>query len=310
MQDLAKSSKYAPTATTRVRELLEAAYAPNTLRAYRSDIEAFLDWGGTIPTTPDQVARFISDRTQTHSIATVKRQLSALSNLHSSLEVVPNPIQSPLIVKTLRGATRIHGKPQRAVEPLLIEDLRIILDQLPSDIVGIRDAALLTIGFAGAFRRSELVALDYSDVQEVKAGLKITICRSKTDQLGVGRAIAIPFGRGRYCPIRYFVDWVRLVDSDTGPIFRGCAKGGKITENRLSPEAVAQVVKRRVAEIGHQPNEYSGHSLRSGYVTSAVRAGATENAIRRQTGHASSTSLGRYIRLADLFEDNATQLLF
>lgn len=310
MHDLTKSSKHSSAATTRVRKLLEAAYAPNTLRAYRSDIEAFLNWGGSIPTTPDQVARYISDRSQTHSIATVKRQLSALSNLHSLLKGVPNPLQSPLIVKTLRGATRIHGKPQRAAEPLLIEDLRIILDQIPTDIVGVRDAALLTIGFAGAFRRSELVALDFGDVQEVKAGIKITIRRSKTDQLGVGRIIAIPFGRGRYCPVWYLRNWSQTVDGDTGPLLRSCAKGGKITERRLSAEAVAQVVKRRVAEIGLQPQEFSGHSLRSGYVTSAVRAGATENAIRRQTGHASSTSLGRYIRLANLFEDNATQLLF
>jgi site-specific recombinase XerD len=224
MADLVEDGDDFPDATERVRALLEAAYAPNTMRAYRSDIRSFLEWGGSIPTTPDQIARYISDRSLTHSMATLKRHLSALSNLHSSLEFSPNPFHSPLIAKMLRGATRTHGTPQRAVEPLLIEDLRMILDQLGGQAVDIRDAALLTVGFAGAFRRSELVALEFDDVEEVSAGLKITIRRSKTDQQGIGRVVGIPFGKGRFCPVGYFRGWIDLVETKNGPLFRSCAR--------------------------------------------------------------------------------------
>jgi integrase len=196
------------------------------------------------------------------------------------------------------------------MEPLLIEHLRSILDCMPDTTVGARDAALLTIGFAGAMRRSELVALNVNDIAHVPAGIQISIKRSKTDQSGYGHVIAIPSGRTRFCPIKYLRAWTDQVGHQEGAVFRSCSKGGRITKNRLAPEAVAAVVKKHVTRIGLNPADYSGHSLRAGYVTSAVQAGASEHSIRRQTGHASSAMLERYVRLANLFEDNPTGLLF
>ncbi|NRB16160.1 MAG: tyrosine-type recombinase/integrase [Rhodobacteraceae bacterium] len=297
-------------ASTDVKELLEAAYAVNTRRAYRSDVASFLQWGGSIPSTPQEIAAFIAFRAETCSVATIKRQLASLSSLHSTLEHTPNPLKSRHIAAAVRGLARLHGKPQRAVEPLLIEHLRLILDGLPATTIGKRNAALLTTGFAGGMRRSELVALDFCDIAYASAGIRITIRRSKTDQFGHGRIVAIPYGRTRYCPIKYLNRWFSEIDTQEGAVFRSCAKGGQIGHNRLSVEAVAVIVKKTAAKIGLDPVDYSGHSLRAGYVTSAIQAGASEHSVRRQTGHASSATMERYIRLANLFEDNPTGLLF
>jgi integrase len=311
MSEFLTKTEGIPPTTDRVKALLEAAYAPNTRKAIRSDIAAFVSWGGSIPSNPNEIAAYIAGKCETCAVSTIKRHLASLSNIHSSMGCVPNPIRSPLVAKTLRGLIRLHGKPQRAVEPLLIEDLRRILDRLPKTVLGIRDAALLTIGFAGGMRRSELVGLNFNDLSRVCAGLKITIQRSKTDQAGQGRVIAIPHGRTRYCPVSYLDQWFAQMEDTTGAIFRGCTKGSiKPSRNRLSVEAVAITIKKRVKDIGLDPTQYSGHSLRAGYVTSAIKAGAAEHAIRRQTGHASGTTMERYIRIAELFEGNATSLLF
>lgn len=296
--------------TTEVKDLFEAAYAFNTRRAYRSDIAVFLRWGGAIPSTPEQIVAFIAFRANLCSVATIKRQLAALCNLHSTFGYSPNPLNSHHVATALQGLVRLHGRPQRAVEPLLVEDLKEILDRMPITSVGKRNAALLAIGFAGGMRRSELVALDFNDIEYVSEGTRITIKRSKTDQSGHGRLVAIPYGRTRYCPIKYLKAWCCEISEPEGSVFRSCKKGGTINDHRLSAEAVAVIVKKSVAQIGLDAAGYSGHSLRAGFVTSAVQAGATELSIRRQTGHASSATMERYVRLATLFEGNPTSLLF
>ncbi|WP_226429630.1 site-specific integrase [Leisingera sp. McT4-56] len=294
---------------TRPEDLLEAAYATNTRRAYRSDITGFLKWGGSIPSSPEQIAAFIAFRANICTVATIKRQLASLSSLHSSLGHAPNPVKSRLVASAIRGLTRLHGKPQRAVAPLLIEHLREILDNMPKSTLGKRDAALLTIGFAGGLRRSELVAIDFEDIAQVPAGFRITIKRSKTDQAGQGRLIAIAYGRTRHCPIKYLDAWSCKIEPQTGPVFRSCTKGGKVRRTRLAAESVATIVKKHADRIGLDAGKYSGHSLRAGFVTSAIQAGAREYAIRRQTGHASAATMERYVRIASLFEDNPTSLL-
>ncbi|MBY6066216.1 tyrosine-type recombinase/integrase [Leisingera aquaemixtae] len=310
MRDLKKPSDDNTPGRIGANDLLEAAYAANTRRAYRSDVTSFLKWGGSIPSSPEQIAAFVAFRANNCTVATIKRQLASLSSLHSTLGHTPNPVKSRLVVSTVRGLARLHGKPQRAVEPLLIEHLREILDSLPGSTIGKRDAALLTIGFAGGLRRSELVGTNVEDIEFVPAGVRMTIKRSKTDQAGCGRLVAIQFGRTRYCPIRFLEAWLAEMGAQKGAAFKSCLKGGRISRRRLSNEAVAKIVKRHVARIGLKPDEYSGHSLRAGFVTSAIMAGAPEHAVRRQTGHASSATMERYIRLANLFEDNPTGLLF
>ena len=160
-------------------------------------------------------------------------------------------------------------------------------------------------GRAGAFRRSELVALDVADVDHVREGVVVTLARSKTDQEGEGRRIGIPFARRKHCPVRALEAWLERARIDEGPIFHPVDRHERLLPTRLSPEAVAVVVKQRAAQVGLDPANYSGHSLRAGLATSAAAAGVSTLAIRRQTGHRSDAMLARYVRQGTLFEDNA-----
>jgi integrase len=161
------------------------------------------------------------------------------------------------------------------------------------------------IGFAGAFRRSELVGFDYGDVEAVGRGIVLHLRRSKTDQTGQGRKIAIPHGRTRWCPVRHLADWLAHAGIEQGPIFRSIDRHGHISPDRLSGDAVATIMKKRVEAAGFNPATFSGHSLRAGLATSAAMAGASSWKIRQQTGHKSDTMLARYIRDGDMFTDNA-----
>jgi len=304
------AGKAAPSCPNRLKRLLDAAYAPNTQRAYRSDIEQYRRWGGEIPASEMEVASYIADRAGVLSVSTLRRHIASLSQLHKALGVTPNPLQSPQITAMLRGLSRLHGRPQRGVQPLLIGDLREILDLIPETALGMRDACLLSLGFAGGFRRSELVSLNLENLQKSAAGLQVTLNRSKTDQAGAGRVIGIPRGRSKFCPVQCTERWVEAGDLSEGPLFRPVQKSGIVRASRLSSEAVASSVKKWVEKIGLDPSDYSGHSLRAGFVTSAVRAGASEYAIRKQTGHASLATMERYIRIANVFEDNACSVLF
>lgn len=293
-----------------VRRLLSAVFADNTKRAYRADLTSFLNWGGTIPSHPEEIAHYIAEMCPRLSTATVRRHISALATAHMAFDLPENPAQHPLVSKTLKGAARRYGAAQRAVKPLLIEDLRRILDLEEKTVVECRNKALLAVGFAGGFRRSELVVLNLSDIEERPEGLIITIAKSKMDQERVGRVIGIPYGRGPYCPVRLLKNWIIHVGTDRGPVFRGCAKGDKISNKRLSSEAVGKIVKASVQNIGLDPAQYSAHSLRADFVTSAVRAGAQNHTIRQQTGHASDHTMARYIRHGTLFTQNPAKLLF
>jgi integrase len=172
-------------------------------------------------------------------------------------------------------------------------------------VKGTRDRALLLIGFAGAFRRSELVALTVADIANAQQGLIITLLRSKTDQEGIGRKVAIPFARGAVCPVIALQKWLEVSSITEGPIFRAVNRHGVISDTSLDPQAVAWVVKERAKAAGLDPNKYSGHSLRAGLVTSAAQMGVSSWKIRAQTGHASDAMLSRYIRDANIFVDNA-----
>ncbi len=209
----------------------------------------------------------------------------------------------------MRGIKRAHTSLQRQAKPLLVADLITIMASLTDSPKDMRDKALLLIGFAGGFRRSELVALDYADIEWVRQGVIILIRRSKTDQEGAGRKIGIPYARGHYCPVLSLKAWAEHVCIEDGPIFRPVDRHGRISKARLSGEAVSLVIKDRVSAIGLEPDEYSGHSLRAGFATSAATAGVSSWKIRQQTGHASDAMLARYIRNGELFVDNAAGAL-
>ena len=205
----------------------------------------------------------------------------------------------------MKGVRRTKGTAQRAAAPLMRETLFGVLKVMGDRPKDRRDKALLLIGFAAALRRSELVALTVADIQQVRQGVIVHVRRSKTDQEGEGRQIAVPLGRTQWCPVRALEDWLTTSNITEGPVFRRVNWCGRVSELPMKPEAVSIVVRERVAAIGLDPRPYSGHSLRAGLASSAAEAGIASWTIRRTTGHRSQEMLERYIRVGDLFRHNA-----
>ena len=172
-------------------------------------------------------------------------------------------------------------------------------------VKGLRDRALLLLGFAAALRRSELVGLDVEHLERVREGLVVNLVRSKTDQEGGGRRIAVPYGRSQACPVTAVNNWLRVAGIDTGPVFRSVDKAGAVAIGRLSAQSVSLIVKRSACAIGLDSASFSSHSLRAGLVTSAAKAGVSISKIQAQTGHRSLAMLARYVRDAKIFENNA-----
>ena len=210
----------------------------------------------------------------------------------------------------MAGIRRSKGTAQKAKTPVLIEDLRKMVYRLPETLIGVRDHAILLVGFSGAFRRSELVALNVADTVFTRDGLTVTIRRSKTDQEGEGRKIGLPYGSNpATCPIRSLQDWLRESKITEGSLFRPINRHGKMASFRLSAAAVAAVVKRYAAAAGLDATDFGGHSLRSGLATQAAMNGASERSIQNQTGHRSLEMLRRYIRDGSLFRENAASVV-
>lgn len=301
---ISSSSPLPPHIEGLVRDSLSA----NSRRAYTSDLAGFAAWGGVVPSTPATIAEYLADHADTHAAATLIRWLTSLAKAHRALGVF-DPTGSELVKSVLRGIRRRNGSKPNQANPLLRDDLFAILDALGNGVKADRDRALLLIGFAGGFRRSELVNLDLGDVEPVKQGIVITINRSKTDQLGIGRKFGIPLARGRHCPVAAFDQWRLASEIIEGPLFRPVTRHGQVVRARLSGEAVALVIKERLAAIGIETGCYSGHSLRAGFVTSAAQAGVSSWKIRKQTGHKSDSMLARYIRDGEMFLENAAGAL-
>lgn len=296
------------TIAERVERFVRDSLAENTRRAYRSDLDAYTAWGGITPSSPEMVASYIAYNADMLAVATLQRRLASISKAHAVFSL-PNPVSAELVKATMRGIRRANTRPRQEAKPLLKGDLFLVLDAMGSSTKDVRDRALLLIGFAGGFRRSELVGLDAVDIASVRQGVIVTLRRSKTDQLGIGRQIGIPFGRTRHCPVRALEQWLAVSGIETGSVFRPVSHACVIADERLSGEAVSLIVKERVAAVGIDPAGYSGHSLRAGFATSAVMAGASTWKIRAQTGHASDAMLSRYVRSGELFTDNASGML-
>ncbi|PZP55943.1 MAG: integrase [Micavibrio aeruginosavorus] len=290
----------------KVREYFEQSLSENSRRAYRKDFEHFVSWGGYLPSSPDMVAAYLSSHAGILSIATLQRRLVSIGKANV-LAGFPNPGQSSLVKMTFKGVRRVHNKPQRQVQPILKEDVIMIVPSLPQTNQGKRNAALIMLAFCGAFRRSELISLKCENLKFTPEGMVIRLNKSKTDQLGEGREVAIPLGNRRVCPVHAIKLWLEVIGSE-GPLFRQVGKGGAVSEDGLSSHAVAQIIKRLIKAIGYDPSEYSGHSTRAGFATSAAQAGKSSWTIRRQTGHKSDQMLNRYIRQGNLFKDNAAAL--
>jgi integrase len=286
------------------REFVNHSLSPSSQRAYRADLAHFLASGYGIPSSPNEVADYIATLAQMLKPATISRRLVSIAKAHRALGHF-SPVNSEIVKATLKGLRRKCGVAQRQAKPVMTDDLHRILDALPASAKGRRDKALLLLGFAGGFRRSELVGIDHDHIQHVRQGIVVTLPRSKTDQEGRGRTVGIPFGRGRHCPVTAVEAWLEIAGIKSGPVFRPINKHNHIAADRLSGEAVSILVKDAVRLAGLNPDLYSGHSLRAGLATSAAMAGVPSWKIRAQTGHASDAMLARYIRDGDLFTDNA-----
>jgi len=291
-----------------VQRLLSASLSEGTKRGYQNDIAQFEAWGGTIPTSSETLAAYLAHLSSTHKTATIVRRVTALSKAHEAIGA-PNPTKSEIVRAIMRGIKRTLGTASREAKPVLREDLFQMLECMGDSTKDLRDKALLLLGFAGAFRRSEVIGLDVADIEHVRQGIVVTLRRSKTDQNGAGRKIGIPFGRSRWCPVTCLTEWLEHAGVESGPLFRGVNRHSHVADQRLSGEAVSIIVKQRAEAAGFDPDAYSGHSLRAGLATSAAMAGASTFKIRAQTGHASDAMLARYIRDGDMFTNNAAGII-
>src|SRR5262249_27297609 len=239
---------------------------------------------------------YLTALARTHAIATLRRRLTTVVKIHR-IAGKPDPTQDPKVKQLWRGILRSKGETQRGKKPLLLTDLRKIVDALPKTLQGDGDRALRLLGFAGGLRGNELVALDVEDLEEVEEGLVIHLWQSKTDQTGKGMKKGIPFGKMRKtCPVRAIATWLRAAEIDKGPVFRAVTKHDLPRRSRLSAQSVALVVKKAFHLIGKRPKDYAGHSLRSGFVTAAALGGADERTIMKHTRHKSEQMLRRYMR--------------
>jgi site-specific recombinase XerD len=297
----------------RASEFIQQSKAKNTVRAYRADWDHFTAWcrshgQSSLPASADTVALYVADLAASLKPATITRRISAISQAHQ-IAGMESPTRAAKVRLVLAGIRRTLGTAQEAKTPVLVDDQRMIA-RLPEGLLGVRDRALLLIGFAGGFRRSELTALDRDAVEITRDGLVVTIRRSKTDQEGEGRKIGVPYGSNpATCPVRSFQSWLESSGITEGPLFRPINRHGKMAAKRLSGAAVADIVKKYVEAVGLDASHFAGHSLRSGLATSAAAAGASERSIMNQTGHRSEKMVRRYIKDGSLFRENAAAVL-
>jgi len=291
---------------------IHAATSDNTRLAYQSDIQHFLQSGGTLPATPEDLERYLKDSAPQYNARTLTRRMTALRQWHR-LQGVKDPTQDPRVKKTLRGIARLHGQPKQQAHALRLQDLDLILAHLkaPRSLARIRNRALLLVGFFGAFRRSELVALTWEQTQFVSDGLIITLARSKTDQVGQGAQVIIPFGNDTRCPVRALLDWRQASAQWSGAIFRRISKAGNINDKGICARYWNRLI-RDLAIAAKVPNaeQVSSHSLRRGFATEAARLGASMPAIQRHGRWRSTKTVLEYIESGRQFSDSAVNVLF
>ncbi|WP_440614354.1 site-specific integrase [Candidatus Pelagibacter sp. HIMB1748] len=293
---------------------LKSSKANNTLRAYNSDYKdfgAFCSKHGlnSLPTEPKIVSLYLTHLSKNSKISTLRRRLVSISMVHK-LKGYYLDTKHPIIVENLMGIRRIKGSKQIGKKPLLINHLKLIINvinqQKIHDFKKLRDKSIILIGFGGGFRRTELISIDYEDLEFVPEGLKINIKRSKTDQFGEGMTKGLPYFTNEiYCPVLNLRKWLEVSKIKSGPIFRRFSKGLTITNKRLTDQSVALLIKEYLNLAGIDSKNFAGHSLRSGFATVAASSGADERSIMAMTGHKTTQMVRRYIREANLFKDNA-----
>ena len=294
----------------KARAYAEQSTADSTKRAYSADWQHFTAWCEVhgLPSLPADVATlcaYLAECADEYKLSTIERRMSSIGKAHR-LAGHPDPTKTEQTHLVMKGIRRKLGRAQTQKAPATVEPLRAMLGTLESSRAGLRDRALLLLGFAGAFRRSELVSLDVADLRFVAGGVEVTVRRSKTDQEGEGTVKGIPLGsNSATCPVRALRAWLAAAELVSGALFRPIDRHGNIKPERLSSSAVARIVKRCAGAAGLDAADYAGHSLRAGLATAAATAGVSERSIMAQTGHKSEAMVRRYIRRGSLFSDNA-----
>ena len=294
---------------------LQNSKANNTVRAYKSDFNDFTLFCSQngfkyLPSEPKIVSLYLTHlSTKNVKMSTLKRRLVSIGVIHK-LKGHYLDTKHPSIIENIMGIKRRKGSIQKGKKPLLINYLKQIINVIDEEnkeeINKLRDRSIILIGFSGGFRRNEIVSLNYEDLDFVQEGLKINLRRSKTDQFGEGSIKALPyFNNTQYCPVLSLKKWTEVSNIDSGPLFRRFSKGSKLTKNRLTDQTVALLIKKYLKLAGMDSKNYSGHSLRSGFATSAADSGVDERSIMAMTGHKSSEMVRRYIKDANLFKNNA-----
>ena len=280
---------------------LKNSKAQNTLRAYQADFKDFSSFCAkngfkSLPTEPKIIALYLTHLSSFSKFSTLKRRIASISVIHK-LKGHYLDTKHPIIMENLHGIKRTLGSRQKAKKPLLINNLKKIIKAIDQEKKERdRDRALILIGFAGGFRRSELVSILKEDVELVDEGVKILIKKSKTDQSGEGSVKAIPYFQNQeFCPVIALKKYMSLkkFNSNSEKIFK------------LSDKSVALIIKKYAQIAGLDPTKYAGHSLRSGFATTAAEFGAEERNIMTMTGHKTTQMVRRYIQEANLFKNNA-----
>ena len=295
----------------RTRGFIEVAKAENSRRAYRSDWHHFESWCHShdlfyLPAAPETVAFYLSALAADHKPSSLQRKLTSITKAHQAAGFpTPASMQNAIVGETMKGIRRTLGTAQSGKEPLVTTDILKMLNALGEGLLNCRDRALLLVGFAGGFRRSELVNLDVEDITETADGLVVQVRRSKTDPEAKGMTVALPYGSvAATCPVRSYREWITAGGIKTGPAFRSVDRHGRVCSGRMNAGSVARLIKRTTEAAGLDPASYAGHSLRAGFATQAFLNGAAEVSIMRQTRHKSLNTLRKYIRDRSLFRDN------
>lgn len=298
------------------QEFMKASKARNTLKAYRGDWTCFLSWckkmeKNALPASQQTVILYITYlASQQKKVSTLSRRISAINKFHK-LAHCPLPTKTEEFKDFFAGVKNKLKTKQNKKKALITGDIQRIIDKMPLDkVIGVRDRALFLIGFAGGLRRSELVALDVGDVEWKEEGVILNINTSKTDQEGEGHRIGIHYGNHELtCPVLALKNWLLDGEIFDGPIFRGVDRHGNVSAKRLSDRNVAMIIKRCVVRAGLPPEQYAGHSLRAGLVTTAAMNDAPVSSIMKQTRHNSFDTVRGYIREGQIFKKNVSAML-
>lgn len=292
-------------------EYINAAISNNTRKAYRCDVRHFKYCAGLLPATIENIISYLQMNATILNPRTLSRRLTALKQWHLYQDF-PDPTSHTMVRKTLAGIMNVHGIPKNKALALTIEQLEKIVESLSrsSSLINYRDSALIQIGFFGAFRRSELVNIKVEHIKDLHEGVEILIPRSKTDQTGKGKICAIPYGKEKICPVTALSRWLNKANIKDGAIFRKITKNGSLGNAALVEGSITFILRRAIANLDTlKVEEFSSHSLRRGFATSASRNGASLPAIMRQGRWQHTGTVIEYIEESQRFEDNAADLV-